>query len=392
MSRLRRLPRRPWKLSAQLVAAMTAVVVLSVIIMIGGMALYYLILDKVLRLQMPPQALAAYHAIKSNQLPQPADFRVLLDVHKGMEPQLSLMELGALAVCGAVALTAGVAAALWFARRISEPLHRVAATARRVAGGDLGARVIQPELGGGGAGETHQLIADFNLMADELQRAERDMRESVAAIAHELRTPLTVLRGRLQGMSDGVFVPDSKGLAGLILQVDSLTQIVEDLRTLSLAMAGRLLLQPAALDLAEEIDAAVDALAPDFTAAGLTIERDLRAAPVRADAARLRQVLLVMLENARRYALAGGVARVETRRGEGMVYLRVLDRGPGLRLGEEERVFERFWRADESRSRDAGGTGLGLAVVKAIAEAHGGSAIAFARPGGGACFEIRLPA
>ncbi len=391
MSRLRRLPRRPWKLSAQLVAAMTAVVVLSVIIMIGGMALYYLILDKVLRLQMPPQALAAYHAIEANKIPQPADFQVLLDVHKGLETQLSLMELGALAVCGAVALTAGVAAALWFARSISDPLHRVAATARRVAGGDLGARVLQPETGGG-AGETHQLIADFNRMADEMQRAERDMRESVAAIAHELRTPLTVLRGRLQGISDGVFVPDSKGLAGLILQVDSLTQIVEDLRTLSLAMAGRLMLQPASLDLAQEIEAAVDALAPDFNAAGLTIERDLRPAPVRADPARLRQVLLVMLENARRYALAGGVARVETRRGEGMVYLRVLDRGPGLRVGDEERVFERFWRADESRSRDAGGTGLGLAVVKAIAEAHGGTAIAFARPGGGACFEIRLPA
>jgi hypothetical protein len=91
MSRLRRLPRRPWKLSAQLVAAMTAVVVLSVIIMIGGMALYYLILDKVLRLQMPPQALAAYHAIEANKLPQPADFQVLLDVHKGLETQLSLM-------------------------------------------------------------------------------------------------------------------------------------------------------------------------------------------------------------------------------------------------------------------------------------------------------------
>lgn len=391
MNGLRRLPRRPWKLSAQLVAAMTAVVVLSVIIMIGGMTLFYLLFDKLFRLQLPPGALAAYHAIEENQLPRPSDLQSLLDVYKAMETQLSLMELGALAVCGAIALTAGVAAALWFGRRISEPLHRVAATARRVAGGDLGARVIQPETGGG-AGETHQLIADFNLMAEEMQRAERDMRESVAAIAHELRTPLTVLRGRLQGMSDGVFVPDSKGLAGLILQVDSLAQIVEDLRTLSLAMAGRLLLQPANLDLAAEIDAAIDALAPDLNASGLEIERDLRPAPVRADPARLRQVLLVMLENARRYALAGGVARVETRRGDGTVYLRVLDRGPGLRPGDEDRVFERFWRADESRSRDAGGTGLGLAVVKAIAEAHGGSACAFARPGGGACFEIRLPA
>jgi two-component system sensor histidine kinase AdeS len=391
MTGLRRLPRQPWKLSAQLVAAMTAVVVLSVIIMIGGMTLFYLLFEKLFRLQLPSDALAAYHAIDENKLPQQGDLQALLDVYKALESQLSLMELGALVVCGAVALTAGVAAGLWFARRISEPLHRVAATARRVAGGDLGARVVHPEIGGG-AGETHQLIADFNLMADEMQRAERDMRESVAAIAHELRTPLTVLRGRLQGMSDGVFAPDTKGLSGLILQVDSLTQIVEDLRTLSLAMAGRLLLQPADLDLAEVMDAAIDALAPDLTAAGLTIERDLRSAPLRADPARLRQVLLVMLENARRYAISGGVARVETRRHEGSVYLRVLDRGPGLLLGEEERVFERFWRADESRSRDAGGTGLGLAVVKAIAEAHGGSAGAFARPGGGACFEIRLPA
>lgn len=391
MTGLGRLPRRPWRLSAQLVAAMTAVVVLSVIIMIGGMALFYLLFDKLFRLQLPPDALAAYHAIEENRLPRQADLQALLDVYISLEDQLGLMEVGALAVCGAVALTAGVAAALWFARRISEPLHRVAATARRVAGGDLSARVVTPSTGGG-AGETHQLIADFNLMAEEMQRSERDMRESVAAIAHELRTPLTVLRGRLQGMSDGVFVPDSKGLAGLILQVDSLAQIVEDLRTLSLAMSGRLLLQPANLDLATEIDAAVDALVPEMAAAGLIIERDLRPARVTADAARLRQVLLVMLDNARRYAVSGGVARVETRRDKGTVVLRVLDRGPGLRPGDEERVFERFWRADESRSRDAGGTGLGLAVVKAIAEAHGGAACAFARPGGGACFEIRLPA
>lgn len=391
MTGLGRLPRRPWRLSAQLIAAMTVVVSLSVLIMIGGMALFYLLFEKIFRLQLPPDALAAYHAIDENRLPRQTDLQSLLDASKVLEAQLGLMELGALAVCGAVALTAGVAAALWFARRISEPLHRVAATARRVAGGDLSARVVSFDQSGG-AGETHQLIADFNLMAEEMQRAERDMRESVAAIAHELRTPLTVLRGRLQGMSDGVFLPDSKGLAGLILQVDSLAQIVDDLRTLSLAMSGRLLLQPHNLDLAVEIDAAVDALAPEMAAAGLTIERDLRPAQVTADPARLRQVLLVMLENAKRYAISGGVALVETRREKGAVFLRVLDRGPGLRPGDEERVFERFWRADESRSRDAGGTGLGLAVVKAIAEAHGGAARAWARPGGGACFEIRLPA
>ena len=248
MTGLGRLPRRPWRLSAQLIAAMTVVVSLSVLIMIGGMALFYLLFEKIFRLQLPPDALAAYHAIDENRLPRQTDLQSLLDASKVLEAQLGLMELGALAVCGAVALTAGVAAALWFARRISEPLHRVAATARRVAGGDLSARVVSFDQSGG-AGETHQLIADFNLMAEEMQRAERDMRESVAAIAHELRTPLTVLRGRLQGMSDGVFLPDSKGLAGLILQVDSLAQIVDDLRTLSLAMSGRLLLQPHNLDL-----------------------------------------------------------------------------------------------------------------------------------------------
>lgn len=389
MNRLPDLSRRPWRLGTQLVAAMTAVVVLSVAVMSGGMTLFYLLFDRVFRLQLTPGALAAYHAVEENRLPGQSDLQALLDVYKSWEPQFGLMELAALAFCGAVALAAGVAAGLLFARRISEPLHRVAAAARRVADGDLGVRVLLP---GVGAGETNQLIVDFNLMADEMQRAERDMRESIAAVAHELRTPLTVLRGRLQGMSDGVFVANTAGFAGLIVQVNALSQVVEDLRTLSLAMSGRLLMHPAPIDLASEIGAAIDSQAPELATAGLKIERDLRPSVVTADPGRLRQVTVILLENARRYAANGGVVRVETQNEHGAAHLRVLDRGPGLRPGDEERVFERFWRADESRSRDAGGTGLGLAVVKAITEAHGGTVKAFARPGGGAGFEVRLPA
>jgi two-component system, OmpR family, sensor histidine kinase AdeS len=229
------------------------------------------------------------------------------------------------------------------------------------------------------------------MMAREMERSEREMRESIAAIAHELRTPLTVLRGRLQGMADGVFVADARGIEGLIFQTNALAQIIEDLRTLSLAMSGRLVMRPTMIDLAFEADRTIDAYSSELSNAGMVAERDLTPVRLAADGARLRQILLALLDNARRYAAAGGIVRVETGSDRDGAFLRVLDKGPGIAAEDAERLFQRFWRADDSRSRDSGGTGLGLAVVKAIAEAHGGRACATPRQGGGACFEVRLP-
>ncbi|WP_447726194.1 ATP-binding protein [Sphingomonas koreensis] len=380
--------RRRARLATQLTAAMTVVAVLSVVVMLGGMITFYVWSIDLFVSNLSPGARRANDLVDLNQLPSQADLAALLDAYRGWEAGFQFRELIAVIVLGVVALLVGIITGRWLAARISDPVHRVAAAARRVAAGD---RTVRVAVTGHGAGETHQLIADFNMMAREMERSEREMRESIAAIAHELRTPLTVLRGRLQGMADGVFAPDAKGIEGLIFQTDTLAQIIEDLRTLSLAMSGRLVMRPTMIDLAVEADQAIDAFSSELAKAGMLAERDLSPVRLAADGARLRQILIALLDNARRYAASGGLVRIETGADANGAFLRVLDKGPGIAVEDAERLFQRFWRADESRSRDSGGTGLGLAVVKAITEAHGGRASAAPRDGGGACFEVRLP-
>lgn len=380
--------KRRARLATQLTAAMTLVAFLSVVVMLGGMVTFYILSIDLFVSTLSTSARRAHEMVELNQLPSQADLESLLNAYRGWEADFEFQELIAVIVLAVVAMLVGSITGRWLAARISDPVHRVAAAARRVAAGD---RTVRVAVTGHDVGETHQMIADFNMMAREMERSEREMRDSIAAIAHELRTPLTVLRGRLQGMADGVFEPDQKGIDGLIFQTNALAQIIEDLRTLSLAMSGRLVMRPTMIDLAAEAALTIDAFAPELANAGMVAERDLIPVRLAADGARLRQILLALLDNARRYAASGGVVRVQTGSDASGAFVRVLDRGPGIAAEDAERLFQRFWRADDSRSRDSGGTGLGLAVVKAIAEAHGGRAQATARDGGGACFEIRLP-
>ena len=273
------------------------------------------------------------------------------------------------------------------ARRIVDPLKSVAAAARKVANGDFSARA---SLSKGNFGEASDLVNDFNQMAGRLQRAEAELKYSNSAIAHELRTPLTILRGRLQGLLDGAFFPSPELYGRLINHVDDLSAIVEELRTLALSNAGQLDLQYSSLDIAVEAEAALASLEGHFNAAGITVTRNLCCAGLRADQSRLRQAFVAVLENCCRYAPQRSV-HVETGVDEQHVFFRCTDTGPGLPDESRARAFERFWRADDSRGRKSGGSGLGLPIVKAIAQAHGGDAVILPIDEPGLAVEIRLP-
>ena len=262
-------------------------------------------------------------------------------------------------------------------RRLMRPLDAVAGALEALAAGDTTARAkARPAR----VAEIDAFQSNFNAMADAVARSERELRETNAAIAHELRTPLTVLIGRLNGMADGIFPMDQDSLRALLTQTGQLHRIIDDLNLLTLAEAGRFTLNREPLDLA--------GLVRD-TLAGEAVEADLRPAPVVADPVRLRQILSALLDNARRYGGEG--LRVEVGAEDGAAVLRVMDRGPGLTAAQAERVFDRFWRAEESRGKHSGGSGLGLAVVRSLAEAHGGSVAYAPRDGGGAVFAVRLP-
>lgn len=273
------------------------------------------------------------------------------------------------------------------ARRILVPLNSVADSIRRVAQGDLGVRA---NAGDRSLREAALLADHFNALADQLQRVTEEQVFWNAAIAHELRTPVTVLRGRLQGLAEGVFTPDESLFRSLLTQVEGLTRLIEDLRVIGLAESGHLDLEVQETDLAAHVKAVVEVFGASLQAAGQHPILDLDDRPMRCDPVRIRQALLALLENARRHAVPGSI-RIHTRVEHGTCHLRVEDNGPGIPADFAPHVFEAFRRADNARSGGSGGSGLGLAVVAAIAHAHGGKAICGQAVSGGTLFELRWP-
>ncbi len=299
----------------------------------------------------------------------------------------------ALAALASVVLGVGVAAAI--AGRLARPIAAVARAAEQVAGGDLSVRVAAvPARGRRPPDEVALLARSFDAMAAELERSERQRRTLVADVAHELRTPVSVLRGRLEAMLDGVLPLERDEVARLHRQSELLTRLVEDLRVLSLADDARLELDLQEVDLvglAREVLVGFDARA---RGGGVRLEFAAGAErlPQVIDRHRVAQVLTNLIDNAVRATPAGGAVGVEvsaTPFGSRMV---VRDDGPGLPEGDPERLFERFYRPEGSRTRAVGGSGLGLPIARTLVAAHGGRVHAGPGDGGGARFVVELPA
>ncbi|MFQ2731508.1 ATP-binding protein [Aeromonas caviae] len=287
-----------------------------------------------------------------------------------------------------IALGMALYVAVRLSRRILTPLNSVANSLREVAEGKLDARVPLDEQA---IGETAQLVRDFNTMAERLQSMTREREFWNAAIAHELRTPVTILRGRLQGLAEGVFPPERALFEGLLRQVEGLTHLIEDLRVLSLNDSGHLELQREEIRLADELAVVLEAFATPLAASGFTLKRELDAELwVCCDALRIRQALMALLENAQKHAVPG-MLTVRLHRSGAQCILSVEDEGPGISEEVAAHIFEAFRRGDPSRSRKSGGSGLGLAVVKAIVEAHGGSAVCQSGGRGGTLFLLSWP-
>ncbi|RZI79883.1 MAG: HAMP domain-containing histidine kinase [Rubrivivax sp.] len=286
-------------------------------------------------------------------------------------------------IAGAL-LAAGTA--IWQANKILKPLRTLTQAIRDLAHGDLSARAHAPI---GMAGEFARLIADFNGMAERVQRSTDELRMWNAAISHELRTPITILVGRLYALEDGVFKPDAKQFGSLRSQGEALARLVDDLRLLSMADGKQLLLQKRPVNLAAFIHDVVDLMTPHMSQAGFRIAVDADDEMVNCDEAKVRQVLLALLENASRYVEGGDVHVVATVMDSRLI-LSVSDSGPGLAEKFLPYAFEAFRRYEGSRSRSTGGSGLGLAIVRAIAEVHGGSVSYRRAPQGGALFEVNF--
>ena len=376
--------RRPRRLRTQMALAMVAAICLTVASGYVGLSAAARWHEARLFARLPPEAQRAVRAMEAGEHPALEDFETLLIAEK---PLLAAFEDSQRLLLVGLTLTAaliGVGTSLILARRISAPVEAVEKAARALAAGDLSARAAH--CAGPVVGEAAQLLEHFNRMAATLETYEREIREGSAAVAHELRTPLTILRGRLQGMRDGVFEREPADFDKLIRQTEALAHIVDDLQIVSLASAGAMSLDRAPMDLAQEIAALMEALRPYLEADGLSVDLQLGSARLSGDAGRLRQAVMALVENARRHACDGGVVQVSTRSDKGQVVLSVADRGPGAPVENASVMFGRFWRGAAT-----GGNGIGLSVVAAIAAAHGGEARARSRPGGGLVVEMCLP-
>jgi signal transduction histidine kinase len=274
-------------------------------------------------------------------------------------------------------------------RSIVAPLRRLTTASQAITAGDLSVRApVQ------GQDEVAQLASAFNRMAGSLACAEETRRNQTADIAHELRTPLTVLRGTLEAMLDGVYPTDRDNLLAAQAQVQTLARLVEDLRLLALADAGRLSLHAAPLDLVIFLRETVEnhQIQAQEREVRLTLEMPPSLPLVLADRDRLTQVMGNLLSNALRYVPDGGRIGVQVTEQRQEVIVTVVDDGPGIPSEDLPHLFDRFWRGDQARRQATGGSGLGLTIARRLVEAHGGRLWAQSLEGEGSTFAFTLPA
>jgi len=240
--------------------------------------------------------------------------------------------------------------------------------------------------------ETGILAAAFNELTERRERLEAQRKAMVSDIAHELRSPLTNIRGWLEVTRDGVVDPDPALLAALHDEALVLQRVIDDLRDLADADADALRLHPEPVRCDELLDQVAAAHRVAADAAGVLLRTTVDGTPwLDADAVRMRQALGNLVSNALRHTPAGGTVTLAARRADGDVLLEVTDTGTGIEADELPLVFDRFWRAEKSRSRRTGGSGLGLPIVRHLVAAHGGSVEAASEPGSGSVFTLRLP-
>jgi signal transduction histidine kinase len=288
---------------------------------------------------------------------------------------------------GAIAAFIALFLARILARGMTQPLRDMASAARRMARGDYGQRVrvrSRDEVG--------QLAEGFNRMASEMEGLERLRRDLVANVSHELKTPISAIRAHLENLHDGVEQPDHALLGLMVRQAERLSGLVDQLLELSRLESGDVPLKLEPVHVGPLVDQVASEIEVARSNRAIRLENLVAAdlPPVQADRERIHQVLFNLLDNACRFSPAGGVVTVGAVRHNGSFEVTVEDRGPGIPEEHLSRVFERFYRVDPARSRDDGGTGIGLAIAKSVVEAHGGTIWAENRETG-ARFRFLLP-
>ncbi len=292
-----------------------------------------------------------------------------------------------LLIAGAISLGACILLGAYLAQRLSKPISRVIAAAEKISAGNLSERLTADET----TAELTALSRSVNSLAASLEQQDALRKRLTADVAHELRTPLTTLQSTVEAMLDGVWEPNEAHLLSCRDEILRLGKLVEELGALSRYEAETLVLQRESFDLLPLSQKILTQFEQQAKKSGVTLSVSGGETVVFADRDKIGQVLVNLLHNALKFTPSGGSILVSLAREDGVASMRVSDTGCGISQEHLPYIFERFYRADASRSRETGGSGIGLAIAQAIARAHGGEICATSVVGEGSAFTLTLP-
>ncbi|WP_291081225.1 cell wall metabolism sensor histidine kinase WalK [Dietzia sp. UBA5065] len=290
-----------------------------------------------------------------------------------------------------IAVLLALLASWYLTRRVQRSVTVVTSSTAEIAGGRYGTRVASPELGR----EFDELAGSVNELARRLEATDATRRRMLADLGHEMRTPLATIDSHLEALDDGVRVLDDATKDVLWAATRRLERLASDIVAVSDAEEHQARLHLARTSTAGLVAGAIDAARAQYAEKGVALTAEgVEQATVTVDVERMGQVLGNLLGNALRHTPAGGAVTVGAApAGPGVVEITVADSGEGIAPEHLDHLFDRFYRADPSRGRDAGGSGIGLAITRALVEAHGGRVRASSDgPGRGARFTITIPA
>ena len=275
----------------------------------------------------------------------------------------------------------------YMTKRLSDPISRVIETAEQISDGNYDDRIAEAS----DTLEIMELTKSINTLAETLGRQEKLRKRLTADVAHELRTPIANLQSHLEAMLDGIWEPDKDRLKSCHEEAVRLTKIVADLESLARFEGENLVLSKEDFDISELVGTLAKSFESEFRSKGISLKTELNSQRLEADKDKTAQILVNLISNALKYTPDGGKIRVSVTGDGDFVSVAVKDSGIGISGEDLPYIFERFYRADKSRSRASGGSGIGLAIAKSLAEAHGGTISAQSELGKGSTFTVTLP-
>ncbi len=303
------------------------------------------------------------------------------------DQEFRMQSYQAMALAAVLSVALACVIGVLFARGLVRPINRITKTAQAIKEGDLSARVNLE-----GKDEIAEMGKTFDAMAESVESNQELERRLTTDVAHELRTPLMAIQSTVEAIMDGVFKADEERLNTINIEVQRLSRLVDAILKLSRLESRSTPMNEEVVDVGELIRPLVMSHEAFVTDAGLTLEYESEPdVIVYADRDMLRQATANLISNAVRYTPAPGKISVSVKSGDVMAAIAVRDTGIGLSPEERRMVFKRFWRAEESRQRQSGGLGVGLAVVKEIVDRHGGWVQVEGKKGEGSCFTIHVP-